>query len=127
MVAKRFSSMGRIKVSMAKNDIFEFQEKMAQLPQEIEDRCMEALQESLEEVETTAKNNAPVDSGALRDSIESQVVSNLMGTVGTDLHYAPFVEFGTSKQDAQGFFFAAAEQERVELPRRITRIMKGLE
>lgn len=45
-------------------------------------------------VETSAKQKAPKDSGALRRSITSKV-EGLEGIVYTPLEYAPYVEYGT--------------------------------
>ena len=49
-------------------------------------------------VERSAKQKAPKDTGALRNSIQSEVKSgesNVVGVVFTPLEYAPYVEFGT--------------------------------
>lgn len=48
----------------------------------------EALNESCLLVENTAKENCPVDSGQLRNSITSNV-SGETGEVGTNVEYAP--------------------------------------
>jgi hypothetical protein len=45
-------------------------------------------------VENSAKEKVPVDTGALRRSITSEVKEK-EGVVGTNLLYAPYVEFGT--------------------------------
>ena len=52
-------------------------------------------------VEREAKENAPVASGELRRSIQSKVMGN-EGEVGTDLFYAPYVEYGTGIFSSQG-------------------------
>ena len=54
----------------------------------------EALNESCLLVENTAKENCPVASGQLRNSITSNV-SGETGEVGTNVEYAPYVEYGT--------------------------------
>lgn len=67
-------------------------------------------------VETTAKRLCPVDTGRLRSSINSQVGTDdqgLLAVVGTDVDYAPHVEFGTSKMAPQSFLRAALEQRGV--------------
>lgn len=49
-------------------------------------------------VERTAKQKAPKDTGALRNSIQSEVITddgNIVGVVFTPLEYAPYIEFGT--------------------------------
>ena len=54
----------------------------------------EALNESCLLVENTAKENCPVDSGQLRNSITSNV-SGETGEVGTNVDYGVYVEYGT--------------------------------
>ena len=49
-------------------------------------------------VEAAAKQNAPKDTGALRQSISSKVDidgKEVIGTIFTPLEYAPYVEYGT--------------------------------
>lgn len=49
-------------------------------------------------VESTAKVLCPKDTGTLSESIRSEVSDSgktVVGQVGSDLYYAPFVEFGT--------------------------------
>lgn len=49
-------------------------------------------------VERTAKQKAPKDNGALRNSITYKVdieAGSIVGTVYTPLEYAPYVEYGT--------------------------------
>ena len=49
-------------------------------------------------VEAAAKQNAPKDTGALRNSITSKVENrngHVEGTIFTPLEYAPYVEYGT--------------------------------
>jgi phage gpG-like protein len=45
---------------------------------------------------STAAGVAPVDTGRLKDSIGSAVVDNVV-YIGTNVEYAPYQEFGTSK------------------------------
>lgn len=54
----------------------------------------EALTDSCLLVENTAKENCPVASGQLRNSITSKVYDDT-GEVGTNVEYAPYVEYGT--------------------------------
>lgn len=49
-------------------------------------------------VERTAKQTAPKDTGALRNSITSEVQSDgwdVVGVVYSPLEYAPYIEYGT--------------------------------
>lgn len=57
-------------------------------------------------VESAAIRGCPVDTGRLRSSITHEVdrdSEGLVGTVGTNVEYAPYVEFGTSHNQAQPF------------------------
>ena len=52
------------------------------------------IREATVTIEAQAKLLAPVDMGGLRNSISGQS-SGLIGTVGTNVHYAAHVEYGT--------------------------------
>lgn len=57
-------------------------------------------------VEAAAIRGCPVDTGRLRSSITHQISSDnqgLVGRVGTDVDYAPHVEYGTSHMAAQPY------------------------
>lgn len=53
-----------------------------------------ALEQCCALVERSAKQMAPKDTGALRQSITSEV-KDMEGIIFTPLYYAPYVEFGT--------------------------------
>lgn len=57
-------------------------------------------------VESAAKRLAPVDTGRLRASITHEVAIDavgLVGQVGTDVEYAPHVEYGTIHMAPRAF------------------------
>ena len=57
-------------------------------------------------VDRAAKKGCPVDTGRLRSSITDELAMDdegLVGRVGTDVEYAPYVELGTSRMAAQPF------------------------
>jgi HK97 gp10 family phage protein len=55
------------------------------------------------------KTPAPLlRTGELRDSIEYTIVSDHEACVGTDLEYAKFLEFGTSRMPPRSFLVSAA-------------------
>lgn len=85
-------------------------EKLAN-PEEVINK---ALEQGCQLVENSAKDNCPVDTGQLRASITHEV-SNLQGVVGTNVEYAPFVEFGTSKQRPQPYLYPALATNREEI------------
>lgn len=71
------------------------------------------------QAENYAKANAPVDTGALRNSITSQVLSGEKAVeVGSNIEYAPYQELGTSRMnacnDGQGFLRPAIENHMEE-------------
>lgn len=71
-----------------------------------------ALQKCCLYVETSAKRNAPKDTGSLARSIESRVIEEdgkLIGEVFTNESYAPYIEYGTG-------LFAENGDGRKEVP-----------
>lgn len=74
-----------------------------------------AIDRALEEIglaaEGYAKRACPVDTGNLRNSITHAVASSEDAVyVGTNVEYAPYVELGTSKMQAQPFLRPAATE-----------------
>lgn len=66
-------------------------------------------------VEGDAKLITPVDTGALRSSINtggSSTATSATATVGTNLEYAPYQEFGTSKMSAQPFLQPSLQKNK---------------
>lgn len=67
------------------------------LKQGITDACLD--------IETKAKQNVPVKSGELRRRLESEIEESgrtITGIVGTNLEYAPYVEYGTGLFSSKG-------------------------
>ena len=73
--------------------------------------------------ERKAKQLCPVDTGMLRASITTKV-GELEASVGTNVEYAPFVEYGTSTQDAQPFMTPAKKEAHKVLKKEM---IKGVE
>lgn len=66
-------------------------------------------------IEGKAKDFAPVDTGALRDSITTQIdelPKTIRGVVAPHVHYAIYQEFGTYKMKAQPFMRPAVDESR---------------
>lgn len=64
------------------------------------------LARSAVKVDRSAKNLCPVDTGRLRASINWRLANDsrgLLAIIGTNVDYAPHVEFGTRYQRAQAF------------------------
>lgn len=68
------------------------------LKHKLDDIREEAVQQALKKacllVENEAKKRCPIDTGHLVGSIKSEVDGN-EGTVGTNVEYAPYIEYGT--------------------------------
>jgi HK97 gp10 family phage protein len=60
----------------------------------------EGIRKVTEWMERTVKVSTPVDTGRLRSSMTSELIGQ-MGRVGTNVQYAPFVEFGTRFMEAR--------------------------
>ena len=61
------------------------------------------VDETLHQIAEEARSNAPVDTGALRESIHVEEETGLAGKVVADADYAIDVELGTSHAPAQPF------------------------
>lgn len=77
----------------------ELQRALQKFPQEWQQIANEALKPGLAMIESEIKKGSPVDTGALRSSIGSEVVraagSEIIGKVGSSLEYAPYaLEYG---------------------------------
>lgn len=82
--------------------------------EEVKDAMLHQLFGALETIglvgEGYAKRLCPVDTGRLRNSISHAVDEEEQAAyIGTNVEYAPFVEFGTSRQKAQPYLKPAAE------------------
>lgn len=69
-------------------------------------------------VEREAKRLCPVVTGRLRGSITHEILEMLKeigGRVGTNVEYGVYVEYGTSKMDAQPYLRTALENKRTEI------------
>jgi len=75
-----------------------------------------AISEATKTVGRSARDLAPVDTGALKGSIKSTIKnrgkSNVTGIVFTLLEYAPHQEFGTVMMQAQPFMRPAMNMNR---------------
>ena len=78
-------------------------------------RASQALRKTTLDVQGTARVNAPVDTGFLRESIEVAFMgdgrgSSMTSIVGVGANYGLFVELGTSKMGAQPYLFPAVDR-----------------
>jgi HK97 gp10 family phage protein len=72
------------------------------------------LEEAGRIVQGQSKRLVPVDSGRLRNSISMDVKRDV-AIVGTNVEYAPYVEYGTRRQSAQPYLRPALDMNRKPL------------
>ena len=71
-------------------------------------------------VQRKARQAVPVDTGRLRNSIAiEEVEGGLDAKVGSNVEYAPHVEFGTVRMRARAYLFPAMESERAPFRKRL--------
>jgi len=75
------------------------------------DAKQEALHAGSALVQGQATLNAPVDTGNLRSSIDFEVGSE-DAEIFTPVFYAPFLEYGTSRQASQSFMRPALDNNK---------------
>lgn len=80
----------------------------SQIKEELDKKIARALEAVGAAAETYAKELCPVDTGHLRDSITHSVDDDTV-YLGSDVEYAPYVEFGTYKQKPQPFMGPAMQ------------------
>ncbi len=65
------------------------------LGKEGEKRIAQTTEANAKQIEADAKILSPVDTGRLKGSISASPINKTLWKIGTLLHYAPYVEFGT--------------------------------
>ena len=75
-------------------------------------RAGTAMGKALNDIRAGAMTRAPVDTGALRNSVTTAISrdgNTIRGEVGPTVNYAGFVERGTSRQRAQPYLRPATD------------------
>jgi len=106
---------------------------MQTLPPEIFEKVQQVLKNGAIRLSETARELAPVRTGHLMASIHAELGESMEGLaafdpvqVVADTPYASFVEFGTSKMEAQPFLGPAAEQVEPEILEEIDSVLREL-
>lgn len=81
-----------------------------------------AIYESALRIAKQAQNNAPVDTGFMKQNIQASHPSLLLVRIDSFAGYSWYVEHGTRKMKAQPFLYPAFENE---IPR-LTAILKSI-
>jgi len=76
-------------------------------------------------IEDEAARGAPVDTGKLRGSITSKTISDTEAEAGTNVEYAPYVEYGTKFQAAQPYMRPAVDTHKNQLTRDFSEMLSG--
>ena len=98
---------------------------LERLDKQIKDGARKARLRAAMEVEREAVAEVPVDSGRLKGSIMTQEVNDELVEVGsgvkagTEVEYAHYVEYGTSKMAAHPYLQPAVEKVRQKYPKMI--------
>lgn len=71
-----------------------------------------------------AKDDCPVDTGRLRNSI-SHARDDTSAYIGTNVEYAPYVELGTSRMKARPYLRPAAEEHADEYKEIVKAALQG--
>ncbi len=97
----------------------------SQVKSEVLDRVKTVVAQSAFQIEAKAKAIVPVDTGNLKNSLTTVIEpSGIMARVGTNVEYAPHVEFGTRRASAQPYLFPSAEEVKphfLEAMKKVTR------
>lgn len=76
----------------------------------VEKDVSKLIKNTLHNIERDAKKSCPVDTGRLRGSITTNIISTYSGEVGTNVEYADYVNSGTRYQEAQPYFDSAVKK-----------------
>jgi HK97 gp10 family phage protein len=106
----------------------ELSKKLKKIEKTATNDIEQALVNSALIVERDAKINVAVDTGQLRQSIthnaEDFGTNNPAVTIGTNTKYAPYIEFGTSKQSAKPFLFPAYNNNKQKILKEFAKAFK---
>nr|DAN61009.1 MAG TPA: putative tail component [Caudoviricetes sp.] len=92
----------------------------------VEKDVSKLIKNTLHNIEKDAKRSCPVDTGRLRGSITTNIISSYSGEVGTNVEYAGWVEYGTRYQSAQPYFEPAVEKNEDKFNEELDKIIEEL-
>lgn len=76
-------------------------------------------------IEGNAKILAPVDTGFLRNSIQTEVIDDLNAKVTVGAEYAVWVNFGTTRMPANPFFSQAVDTVIAGFGGQLKKVVEG--
>ena len=83
---------------------------LTKIAQRAPEHAKAALLQTAADIVTIAKQIVPVDTGALKQSIGAEPITSHLIHIGSDMHYAGYVEYGTSVSPAQPWLTPAMAQ-----------------
>lgn len=143
-----------LSIEFNKQSLNTFFKYLKNLESDVADYVRAEIEDSMLAIETDAASDVPVDTGNLKNSIQSTPIkvskNEIIGGVEVGAEYAPYVEFGTGTRvkvdselsafasqfkgagikeinlPAQPFFYPAVYKQRQQLPKNIERTLKKL-
>jgi HK97 gp10 family phage protein len=143
-----------LSINFDKKSLKAFYKYLKDLEEDVADFVRAEVEDSMLAIETEAASNVRVDTGALKQSIQSTPIkatkNKITGGVEVGAFYAPYIEFGTGggvvvptelknfakkfkgktgrkrNFDADPFFYPAVFKQRTELPKRIDKTLATL-
>lgn len=140
-----------LSIEFNKQSLQAFYKYLKNLEGDVADFVRAEVEDSILAIETEAANEVRVDTGALKNSIQSTPIkvnkNEITGGVEVGAEYAPYVEFGTGTRvkvpseltafasqykgdgikevnlPARPFFYPAVYKQRQELPKNIERTL----
>lgn len=143
-----------LSIEFNKQSLNAFYKYLKNLEDDVADYIRAEVEDSMLAIESEAANKVAVDTGALKNSIQSMPIkvskNQITGGVEVGAAYAPYVEFGTGTRvkvpselsdfaaqykgdgvkevnlPARPFFYPEVFKQRTELPKNIERTLKKL-
>jgi HK97 gp10 family phage protein len=143
-----------LSIEFNKQSLNTFYKYLKNLEDDVADYVRAEVEDSMLAIESEAANKVRVDTGALKNSIQSTPIkvskNQITGGVEVGAAYAPYVEFGTGTRvkvpselsdfaaefegdgvkevnlPARPFFYPEVFKQRTELPKNIERTLKKL-
>jgi len=83
--------------------------RLPEITASLRPKASQIIRKCAADIEAGAKAVVPVDTGNLKNSIQTEMESDLTAVVGTNVEYAPYVEYGTYKMASRPYLGPAAE------------------